>query len=97
MRFTFTFTFIHLADAFIQSDLQMITLEAVKLTAGQQNVSAITFHSLIQRRTRNIIFIFYFFLNIKEEKVLVLLEQVLPKEMRLQLFLKNDYGLSSSG
>jgi len=29
--FTFTFTFIHLADTFIQSDLQM-RIEAVKLT-----------------------------------------------------------------
>jgi len=28
------FTFIHLADAFIQSDLQMRTKEAVKLTVG---------------------------------------------------------------
>ncbi len=27
---TFTFTFSHLADAFIQSDLQMRTLEAIK-------------------------------------------------------------------
>ena len=36
--FTFTFTFIHLADAFIQSDLQM----RVKLTIGQQYVGAVT-------------------------------------------------------
>ncbi len=28
--YTFTFTFSHLADAFIQSDLQMRTLEAIK-------------------------------------------------------------------
>ncbi len=27
----FTFTFIHLADAFIQSDLQMRTMEAIKI------------------------------------------------------------------
>ena len=39
---TFTFTFIHLADAFIQSDLQMRTIEAVKLTVGQQYASAMT-------------------------------------------------------
>jgi len=32
------FTFIHLVDAFIQSDLQMRTIEAVKLTVGQQQV-----------------------------------------------------------
>uniref|UniRef100_A0A8C2CVN4 Hippocalcin-like protein 4 n=3 Tax=Cyprinus carpio TaxID=7962 RepID=A0A8C2CVN4_CYPCA len=30
MYFTFTFTFSHLADAFIQSDLQMRTMEAIK-------------------------------------------------------------------
>ncbi len=29
--FTFTFTFSHLADAFIQSDLQMRTIEAIKI------------------------------------------------------------------
>jgi len=34
--FSITFTFIHFADTFIQSDLQMTTLEAVKLTVGQQ-------------------------------------------------------------
>ena len=45
---TFTFTFIHLADAFIQSDLQMRTIEAVKLTVGQQYASDITLLSLIQ-------------------------------------------------
>jgi hypothetical protein len=55
--FTFTFTFIHLADAFIQSDLQMRTIEAVKLTVGQQYVSAITPLSLILVQ-----FFFFFFL-----------------------------------
>jgi len=44
---TLTFTFIHLEDAFTQSDLQMRTIEAVKLTVGQQYVSAITPLSLI--------------------------------------------------
>jgi len=29
------FTFIHLADAFIQSDLPMRTIEAVQITIGQ--------------------------------------------------------------
>ena len=43
----FTFTFIHLADVFIQSDLQMRTIEAVKLTVGQQYASAMTLLSLI--------------------------------------------------
>ncbi len=28
---SFTFTFSHLADAFIQSDLQMKTIEAIKI------------------------------------------------------------------
>jgi len=44
---TYSFTFIHLADAFIQSDLQMRTIEAVKLTIGQQYASAMTLPSLI--------------------------------------------------
>jgi len=34
-RHIITFTFIHLADAFIQSDLQMRTIEAIKITVGQ--------------------------------------------------------------
>ncbi len=38
----FTFTFSHLADAFIQSDLQMRTLEAIKPTKEQQRASAMT-------------------------------------------------------
>ncbi len=29
--FTFTFTFSHLADSFIQSDLQMSAMEAIKI------------------------------------------------------------------
>jgi len=33
----FSFTFIHLANAFIQSDLQMRTIEADKLTVGQKH------------------------------------------------------------
>jgi len=37
-----TFTFINLAGAFIQSDWQMRTIEAVKLTVGQQYASAMT-------------------------------------------------------
>jgi len=37
-----TFTFNKLADAFIQNDLQMRTIEAVKLTVGQQYASAMT-------------------------------------------------------
>jgi len=32
----------HLADAFIQSDLQLKTIEADKLTIGQQYASAMT-------------------------------------------------------
>ncbi len=31
LEFIFTFTFSHLADAFIQSDLQMRTMEAIKI------------------------------------------------------------------
>jgi len=30
------FTFVHLAEAFIQSDLQMRAIEAIKLTVRQQ-------------------------------------------------------------
>ena len=41
------FTFINLADAFIQSDLQMTTIEAVKLTIGQQYASAMILAGLI--------------------------------------------------
>ncbi len=40
--FTFTFTFSHLADAFIQIDLQMRTKEAIKSTKEQQYASAMT-------------------------------------------------------
>ncbi len=29
---TFTFAFSHLADAFIQSDLEMMTMEAIKIS-----------------------------------------------------------------
>ncbi len=36
------FTFSHLADAFIQSDLQMKTLEAIKTNKEQQHASAMT-------------------------------------------------------
>jgi len=44
----FTFTFIHLADAFLQSDLQMRTIEAVKLTIAQSYASVtMTLPSLI--------------------------------------------------
>ncbi len=43
----FTFTFIHLADAFIQSDLQMRTIEAIRLTVGQQYISAMALRSSI--------------------------------------------------
>jgi len=39
--------YIHLADAFIQSDLQMRTKEAV-LTVGQQYASAMILLSLIE-------------------------------------------------
>ncbi len=39
---TFTFTFSHLADAFIQSNLQMKTIEAIKPTKEQQHASAMT-------------------------------------------------------
>jgi len=39
--------FIHLADAFFQSSLQMRTVEEVKLTIGQQYASAMTLPSLI--------------------------------------------------
>jgi len=42
-----TYSFIYLTDTFIQSDLQMRTIEAVKLTVGQQYVSAVTPLSLI--------------------------------------------------
>jgi len=42
-----TFTFNKLADAFIQSDLQMRTTEAVKLTIGQQHASTMTLPILI--------------------------------------------------
>jgi len=41
----FTFTFIHVADTFIQSDLQIRTIEAVKV--GQQYASAMTLPNLI--------------------------------------------------
>jgi len=40
------FTFFHLADAFIQSDLQMRSIEAVQLTIGQQYANAMTLLSL---------------------------------------------------
>ncbi len=36
--FTFTFTFSHLADAFIQSDLQMRTIEAIKTNKKTKQV-----------------------------------------------------------
>ncbi len=35
----FTFTFNHLADTFIQSDLQMRTIEAIKTNKKQQHAS----------------------------------------------------------
>ncbi len=38
----FTFTFSHLADAFIQSNLQMRTIEAIKINKEQQYASAMT-------------------------------------------------------
>ncbi len=37
-----TFTFNHLADAFIQINCQIRTIEAIKPTKEQQNVSAVT-------------------------------------------------------
>ncbi len=41
--FTFTFTFNHLADAFIQSDVQMRrTIEAIRPSREQQYTSALT-------------------------------------------------------
>ncbi len=41
--FTFTFTFNHLADAFIQSDVQMRrTVEAIRPSREQQYTSAMT-------------------------------------------------------
>ncbi len=40
--YIYTHTFSHLADAFIQSDLQMRTLEAIKTTKEQQHASAMT-------------------------------------------------------
>ncbi len=41
--FTFTFTFNHLADAFIQSDVQMRrTIEAIRPSREQQYTSAMT-------------------------------------------------------
>ncbi len=41
--FTFTFTFNHLADAFIQSDVQMKrTIEAIRPSREQQYTSALT-------------------------------------------------------
>ncbi len=40
---TFTFTFNHLADAFIQSDVQMRrTIEAIRQSREQQYASAMT-------------------------------------------------------
>ncbi len=43
MTFTFTFTFNHLADAFIQSDIQMRrTIEAIRPSREQQYTSAMT-------------------------------------------------------
>ncbi len=36
------FTFSHLAEAFIQSDLQMRAIEAIKTTKEQQHASAMT-------------------------------------------------------
>ncbi len=39
---TFTFTFNHLADAFIQSDVQMRTIEAIRPSREQQYTSAMT-------------------------------------------------------
>ncbi len=42
-KFTFTFTFNHLADAFIQSDVQMRrTIEAIRPSREQQYTSAMT-------------------------------------------------------
>ncbi len=42
-EFTFTFTFNHLADAFIQSDVQMRrTIEAIRPSREQQYTSAMT-------------------------------------------------------
>ncbi len=41
--FTFTFTFNHLADAFIQSDVQMRrTIEAIRPSREQQYTSVLT-------------------------------------------------------
>ncbi len=37
-----TFTFSHLADTFIQTDLQMRTMEAIQIKKEQWYVSAIT-------------------------------------------------------
>ncbi len=43
LSFTFTFTFNHLADAFIQSDVQMRrTKEAIRPSREQQYTSALT-------------------------------------------------------
>ncbi len=43
LTFTFTFTFNHLADAFIQSDVQMRrTIEAIRPSREQQYTSALT-------------------------------------------------------
>ncbi len=43
VHMTFTFTFNHLADAFIQSDVQMRrTIEAIRPSREQQYTSAMT-------------------------------------------------------
>jgi len=48
IHFHLTFTFDHLADAFIQSDLQKRrAIEAIKLTIGQQYARAATLPSLV--------------------------------------------------
>jgi len=69
-----------LADTVFQSDLQMRKIDAVKLTMGQQYASDMTLPNFKSMCTLNIYIYFYKDNRYRiEDKVLVLMDQVLPK------------------
>ncbi len=57
------FTCIHLADAFIQSDLQTRTIEAIEPTTEQQYTSAVTSLVILTQNTQQG---FYYIINTKK-------------------------------
>jgi len=68
----FTFTIIHLADTFIQRNLQMRTTVAVKLTVEQQYLSTMTpsqFNLMQSMQSFIIIFLtIYIYIYIEEKR-----------------------------